>query len=79
VQTNFVSSFFDPNLVVGGSQSNPPFSGSYTVGSNGRTTAQLSGFTNNLVLYQVSNNSGYFLQADTEINIGGEFKQQTGP
>jgi len=24
VQTNFVSSFFDPNLVVGGSQSNPP-------------------------------------------------------
>jgi len=48
------------------------------VGSNGRTTAQLSGFTHNLVLYQVSNNSGYFLQADTAINIGGEFSSRPG-
>jgi hypothetical protein len=78
LRTNYVSSFFDPNFLVSGSQSNA-FSGSYTVDSNGRTVSQLNGFTNNLVLYQVSNNSGYFLQADPGINIGGEFRQQTGP
>lgn len=78
-KADFVSSFFDPNLLVGGSQSNPTFSGSSTVASNGRTTLQLSGFSDNMVLYQVTPNSGYLLQADPGINISGEFKQQTGP
>ncbi|MBI3645581.1 MAG: hypothetical protein HY233_06425 [Acidobacteriales bacterium] len=78
LKTNYVSSFFDPNLIVAGSQSNN-FSGNYAVSGNGRTTAQLNGFTNNLVLYLVSNNNGYFLQADPSINIGGAFTQQTGP
>jgi hypothetical protein len=78
VRTNYVSSFFDPNLLTGGSQSNA-FSGTYSVTSNGRATAQLNGFTNNLVFYLVSNNTGYFLQGDARVDIGGAFTQQVGP
>jgi hypothetical protein len=76
--TDYVSSFFDPNTLIGGSAPNS-FSGSYSVDANGRATSQLNGFTNNLVLYLVSGNTGYILQADTGVNVGGAFKQQTAP
>jgi hypothetical protein len=78
LSTNYVSSFFDPNAAVGGSQVNA-FSGTYAVTSNGRATAQFSGFTNNMVFYLSSTNTGYFLQADSGIDIGGAFTKQTGP
>lgn len=78
VRTNYVSSFFDSNLLTGGSKSNA-FSGTYSVTSNGRATAQLNGFTDNLVFYLVSNNTGYFLQGDALVDIGGAFTQQVGP
>ncbi len=76
--TNYVTSFFDFNTLVGGSNPNA-FSGTYTVASNGRTTTQLNGFTNNIVLYLTTNSSGYMLQADTGVNISGAFKAQTTP
>lgn len=78
VRTNYRSSFFDQNTFLGGSQDNA-FTGAYAVDNTGRGTAQFSGFTNAMVLYFVSNNSGYVLQADPGVNISGSFGQQTGP
>jgi len=76
--TNYVASFFDFVALAGGSASNA-FSGTYSVAGNGRTTTQLTGFTNNIVLYLTSNSTGYVLQADTGINMSGAFKAQTTP
>lgn len=74
----YTSSFFDPNSLLGGSQPNG-FAGSYSVSSTGRATAQLNGFTNNMVFYLVSDNTGYFLQADSNVDMAGAFTQQTAP
>jgi hypothetical protein len=76
--TNYVASFFDFVLLAGGNSSNA-FTGTYAVASNGRTTTQLNGFTNNIVLYLTSNSTGYVLQADTGINMSGAFRAQTAP
>ena len=73
--TNYVTSFFDPVGLAGGSNSQA-FSGTYSIASNGRTTTQLNGFTNNLVLYLTSNSTGYMLQADSGVNMSGTFKAQ---
>lgn len=78
ISTAYRSSFFDPVNVVGGFQDNA-FSGTYTVSGNGRATAQLPGFTNNLIFYLSSSDTGYFLQADSGVDIGGALKLQTGP
>ena len=74
--TNYVASFFDPNALAGGANSNA-FSGTYSVAGNGRTTTQLNGFTNNIVLYLTTTSTGYMLQADTGINMSGAFTAQT--
>jgi hypothetical protein len=74
--TNYVASSFDPNALVGGS-SPFGFTGTYSVASNGRTTATLNGFTNNLVLYLTTNSTGYVLQADTGINMSGALTVQS--
>jgi hypothetical protein len=74
--TNYVASFFDPNALAGGSNSNA-FSGTYSVANNGRTTTQLNGFTNNIVLYLTTTSTGYVLQADTGINMSGELRAQS--
>lgn len=72
--TNYVASFFAPNLVTG--TSNPvALSGTYSVASNGRTTAQL-GNTLFVVLYLTSNSDGYVLDTDTGINMSGRFIAQ---
>jgi hypothetical protein len=78
LSTSYASSFFDPNTGIGGSQGNS-FSGTYSVGNNGRVTTQLNGFTNNIVLYLVSDSTGYMLQGDAGVNISGTFAQQTEP
>jgi hypothetical protein len=74
--TNYVTSFFDPNALVGGANSNT-FSGTYAVGPNGRTTTQLKGFTNNIVLYLTTTSTGYVLQADAGVNMSGELRVQS--
>jgi hypothetical protein len=76
--TNYVASFFDPNpnVLAGGSSSNA-FTGTYSVANNGRTTTQLNGFTNNIVLYLTTTSTGYVLQADTGINMSGELRAQS--
>jgi len=74
--TNYVTSFFDPNALAGGANSNN-FSGTYSVALNGRTTTQLNGFTNNIVLYLTTTSTGYMLQADTGINMSGAFTAQS--
>jgi hypothetical protein len=76
--TNYVASFFDFVALAGGSASNA-FSGTYSVAGNGRTTTQLNGFTNNIVLYLTTTSTGYMLQADTGINMSGAFTAQTPP
>jgi hypothetical protein len=78
LSTAYITSFFDPNAGAGGNAPNA-FSGTYAVSSNGRVTTQLNGFTNNIVLYLVSNSTGYMLQADAGVNIGGAFRRQTAP
>jgi hypothetical protein len=74
--TNYVASFFDPVTLAGSASSNA-FSGTYSVASNGRTTTQLNGFTNNIVLYLTTNSTGYLLQADSGINMSGELRAQS--
>lgn len=74
--TNYVASFFDPNALAGGANSNT-FSGTYAVAPNGRTTTQFNGFTNNIVLYLTTTSTGYVLQADTGINMSGELRAQS--
>ena len=56
-----------------------PLPGTYTVSANGRTVANVNSLTTNLVLYLVSNNSGYLLQGDTGTEISGQVAQQTSP
>ncbi len=76
--TNYVASFFDPNpnVLAGGANSNA-FSGTYSVAGNGRTTTQLNGFTNNIVLYLTTTSTGYMLQADSGVNMSGAFTAQS--
>jgi hypothetical protein len=78
LNTAYVTSFFDPNAFAGSNAANA-FSGSYSVGSNGRVTTQLNGFTDNIVLYLVSNSAGYMIQADAGVNMSGSFTMQVGP
>lgn len=67
--------------------SNPPqvdatinhLSGTYSVGSNGRATASINSLSSNLIFYMVSGNSGYMLQADNGVDIGGAITIQTKP
>jgi len=72
---NYVVSVFDP-VALAGNETPNSFSGTYTVASNGRTTATLNGFTNNLVLYLTSSSGGYVLQADPGVNMSGTFTVQ---
>lgn len=53
--------------------------GSYAVGSNGRVTGSISGVTNALVMYLVSNNSGYLILEDTGAQVSGNMTEQTFP
>lgn len=79
--TNYVASFFGPN-VVAGEASAFALSGTYSVASNGRATAQLSNSSGNslgVVLYLTSNSTGYVLESDTGFNMSGRFTAQTGP
>ena len=78
VNTAYISSFFDPVNIIGGAKAFT-FSGTYGVTGNGRATAQFPGFTNNLIFYLSSSDTGYFLQADSGIDFGGALKLQTGP
>jgi hypothetical protein len=77
--TNYLASFFAPNLLVGAA--NPvAFTGTYSVASNGRTTVQLgSGNALNIVLYLTSNHAGYLLDADSGINMSGTYAAQVQP
>lgn len=76
--TNYVASFFAPDLVVGATNS-VALSGTYQVESNGRATTQLtdnSGDSLSVVLYLTSNSNGYVLQSDTGFNMSGAFRAQ---
>lgn len=78
LRTDYRTSFFDANNIVGGFADNS-FTGTYAVGSDGVATAQFPGFTNNMIFYLSSTNTGYFLQADSGIDMGGAFTNQTAP
>ena len=77
--TNYVASFFAPDALAG--TSNPvALSGTYSVASNGRTTATLtdhSGDSLGVVLYLTSNSTGYVLDSDAGINMSGAFTAQS--
>ena len=79
--TNYLASYFGPDLPAG-ETSSFALSGTYSVASNGRTTATLtdnSGDSLGVVLYLTSNSTGYVLQSDAGYNMSGTFKAQTTP
>jgi hypothetical protein len=79
--TNYLASFFAPNVVAGATNS-LALTGTYAVASNGRTTAQLtdnSGDSLGVVLYLTSNSTGYVLQSDAGFNMSGTFAAQPAP
>lgn len=78
VSTNYVASGFATSP-PGGSANPVSSSGTYSVAGNGRATASINNLSNNLIFYLSSNNSGYMLQADAGVDIGGTFSQQTVP
>jgi hypothetical protein len=56
-----------------------PFSGTYTVGANGRATATINSVStnnNDLVFYLVSGSRAYVLQNDSGIQLSGQVNQQ---
>ena len=70
------ASGFLPSSPPAGSATANTLSGTYSVGTNGRTTSTVNNLSNNLIFYMVSGNSGYMLQADTGVDIGGAFAKQ---
>ena len=76
VSTSYVASGFLPSSPPAGSATANTLSGTYSVGTNGRTTSTVNNLSNNLIFYMVSGNSGYMLQADTGVDIGGAFAKQ---
>ncbi|HEX7422542.1 MAG TPA: hypothetical protein VF311_01455 [Terriglobales bacterium] len=76
VSTSYRASGFNPSFPPTGSFSDNTLSGTYSTGSSGRTTSAINGVSSNLILYMGSNNSGYILQADTGVDIGGAFVVQ---
>ena len=60
------------------SQTSAP-SGTYTVTSNGRVSAAVSGISNNIVIYMISNNSGYLILEDPNTEVAGAIAQEVSP
>jgi len=71
VRTDYRASGFTPVFPPGGSVTDNSLSGTYSVDANGRTTANINTLSSNLIFYMVSANSGYLLQADNGVDIGG--------
>jgi hypothetical protein len=62
---------------AGGAISVPgPLSGTYSVSTNGRTTASISSLSSNLILYLVSSNDAYMVQSDSGTEISGTISKQ---
>jgi hypothetical protein len=63
----------------GGISSSGGLSGTYTVGTNGRTTASVSNLSyndNDIVFYLVSGSNAYILENDAGVEINGAMSQQ---
>ncbi|MGH9739946.1 MAG: hypothetical protein ACRD4X_15365 [Candidatus Acidiferrales bacterium] len=63
----------------GGSFSSKTGSGTYTVASTGRSLWTLAGSTNNLVVYLVNANEGFFLNSDGGVESGVLLSQTGSP
>lgn len=79
VRTNYRASGFSTVFPPLGSITDANLTGTYTVDSSGRAIASVNSLSSNLIFYMVSANSGYLLQADTGVDIGGAFTMQTKP
>lgn len=76
VVTSYIASGFLPSSPPAGSATSNTLSGTYSVSANGRTTSTVNNLSSNLIFYMVSGSSGYILQADTGVDIGGAFTKQ---
>jgi hypothetical protein len=76
LQQNQVANSFSFNDGVGVVSPFTSLTGNYSVEANGRVTASVSSLSNNIVMYMVSPSSGYSLQADTGVDIGGALTLQ---
>jgi hypothetical protein len=63
-------------VVNTGTATNVVLSGSYSVGTNGRTTAAINTLSNNLVFYLISPTDAYVLQNDVSTEVGGTMSKQ---
>jgi len=79
VKTSYVASGYLPTVPPLEAATLNNLSGTYSVAANGRTTSSINNLSSNLILYLVSSNSGYMLQADNGVDIGGAITVQTGP
>lgn len=59
-----------------GGLTNVGLSGTYTVASNGRTTATINSLSNNIIFYPISGNDAYVIQSDQNVEIGGTMSKQ---
>jgi len=76
VKTSYIASGYVPTLPPAGAATANNLSGTYSVPANGRATASVNNLSSNLLLYMVSGSSGYMLQADPGVDIGGAFTIQ---
>lgn len=79
VRTNYRASGFSTAPPPLGSVTDANLTGTYAVDSTGRSIANVNSLSSNLIFYMVSGNSGYILQADNGVDIGGAFTIQTAP
>ncbi len=64
------------SIVSGAPSTSGNLSGTYSVSSNGRTTASVNSLSSNLVFYLVSGSDAYILQADSGVAIAGKMSKQ---
>ena len=76
VKTSYVASGYLPSVPPVGTATSNNLSGTYAVDASGIATASVNNLSSNLIFYMVSANSGYMLQADTGVDIGGAFTIQ---
>jgi len=79
VKTSYVASGYLPSVPPVSTATSNSLSGTYAVDASGIATASVNNLSSNLIFYMVSANSGYMLQADTGVDIGGAFTIQPAP
>jgi len=79
LRTDYRAGGFTPVFPPAGSVTDADLTGTYSVDTTGRSTANVNNLSSNLILYMVSANSGYMLEADSGVDVGGAITIQVAP